>query len=154
MKRRLIIILALFLAISVGSWTYLQFFCDPDKLIKNGILNKDENEKSNALSNVASLSLVHINYDYKKSDYLINKDYIVVFNKEGKVIDTRAKEKGYDRESANNQYNMMIENESFYTNVTLKKDVLRYNTNYLNGSTLDEIKYMFACKLNYIYEEL
>lgn len=131
---------------------------------KVGGFTQTEIDKSKAVSNIQSLKLVRITYSifddtkgYSKDDacnYTIIREYILICNKGGKIIDTRAKETGYSSDSLQKEYNKLNGMNMFYTNVSIKDSSLYYNTNYLNGSTLDEIKKALSSQANYKYEEL
>ncbi len=148
-KAFLVVITILIIIIAI-----LLFFTLNNVLNKNNGDNQDEIDKSNAIANTLSLSIIRINYDLKYSDDTINREYTLILNKDGKVIDTRVKEKGYSNENLQKQYNNIKLNTPFNTNVSIKDTYLYYNTNFLNGNTVEEVTNSLKSLSNYKYEEL
>lgn len=157
--KKLLISILLFLLLIITAIISYSIYRHYTSFTKVGGFTQKEIDKVRAVSNVANLSLVHITSNIlddtknyiadDNAEPTITREYILILNKDSKVIDVRAKETGYSIESLEQQYNKLIGINNLFTNVSIQNNSLYYNTNFLNGNTLEEIEKSLSSEPNY-----
>ncbi|MDD2377175.1 MAG: hypothetical protein PHD15_06595 [Clostridia bacterium] len=162
--KKILISVLLFILLIISGIILYSIYLNYTSFTKVGGFTQKEIDKSRAVSNVANLSLVHIRYNIlddtkgytieDEAESTITREYILILNKDNKVIDVRAKETGYSIEGLEQQYNKLIGINNLFTNLSIQNNSLYYNTNFLNGNTLEEIQKSLSSQPNYKYTVL
>lgn len=91
------------------------------------------------------------NYTFLRAEYVVENQegtedgnlyciVIAVFDERDICKSVRIMQKGYKEDNMEEQYELRKVQKIRYTNVTIMKDELHYNTNTWNGTTKDELK--------------
>ncbi|MEG1705436.1 MAG: hypothetical protein RR290_02545 [Clostridia bacterium] len=150
----LIIIVIIIAAITFG--VYFVFF-NPNMFNNNKVIPIQKE-----VSVKAEYSIIHATGLYDNMSMHgelpaknISIEQFIIFNKDGKVVDIIAEEKGYNEEQMR-IYNESLNfaNNSLFYNIKVSGDTIKYNANWYNGKTKVEIKEILAKLNNVVIKEL
>lgn len=79
----------------------------------------------------------------------INFEYYCILDKDGKVIQTRALEKGYDSKELEERYSIFNNTKPLNFDAEKSENTLIYSTNVNNGKTISELKDQYQNNSNY-----